>query len=381
MPVFICFFFGTPLANWRRSQDRFNGRDLGDLMKPGKIQHSWALGLSSLILLGCSSAWAESPKGASLFQRLGVSLPSTLVTLPASVQAQLKNFGFQVNPLNSVKSHGITTQRYQINRNGIEVLGAVAMTHQGPMATDGLLEGNEIPLFDISTEPKLKADQASRIALGIIGNRDLQAEPQLKILPSEKDDGSAQLIYWVSISPTEDQSGRDILLDANQGQLVADLSRDIEIAPTEVLMASDKCQSLDVVSGAPVQLNPENCTLGVRSGIVTPDADETAIRADTNSQAVLKYYWTTHGRDSFDDRGSKLTSIVHVGRAFANAFWSSDRNIMAYGDGDGVVMTDLTKALDVAGHEMTHGVTSQTSQLIYRSESGALNVWCGHRCA
>jgi Zn-dependent metalloprotease len=46
---------------------------------------------------------------------------------------------------------------------------------------------------------------------------------------------------------------------------------------------------------------------------------------------------------------------------------------MAYGDGDGKVMTDLTKSLDVAGHEMTHGVTSQTSKLIYQSESGALN--------
>lgn len=46
---------------------------------------------------------------------------------------------------------------------------------------------------------------------------------------------------------------------------------------------------------------------------------------------------------------------------------------MAYGDGDGVVMTDLTRSLDVAGHEMTHGVTSQTARLIYMDESGALN--------
>jgi Zn-dependent metalloprotease len=46
---------------------------------------------------------------------------------------------------------------------------------------------------------------------------------------------------------------------------------------------------------------------------------------------------------------------------------------MGYGDGDGVVLGDLTLSLDVAGHEMTHGVTSSTSQLIYMDESGALN--------
>jgi neutral peptidase B len=76
---------------------------------------------------------------------------------------------------------------------------------------------------------------------------------------------------------------------------------------------------------------------------------------------------------SYDGKGSELVSVVHVGNKFANAFWSTDGGFMAYGDGDGAVMGDLTRSLDVAGHEMTHGVTSATSKLIYMDESGALN--------
>ncbi|MBU6376231.1 MAG: hypothetical protein KGQ59_09565, partial [Bdellovibrionales bacterium] len=301
-------------------------------MKTHKIGYRWSLKISALVLSTVSSAWGASfPSEQGLFKNGWVSLPSIPLSLPSSVQNQLKSLGFQTQFGSSVRSHGVATQRYQIHRNGIEVLGAVAMTHQGPLGNDSHLEDGVIPLFDLSTTPRLKPEQASQIALGLMGNRDLQAVPELKILPSEKDDGTAQLIYWVSISPTDSESGRDILINAQQGQLIADISRDIEIAPTEVLMASDKCQTVDPTSGSPVQLTPENCSLGVRSGIVTPDADETAIRADSNSQAVLKYYWTNHGRDSFDDLGSRLVSIVHVGKSFANAFWSSDRKIMAYG--------------------------------------------------
>ena len=46
---------------------------------------------------------------------------------------------------------------------------------------------------------------------------------------------------------------------------------------------------------------------------------------------------------------------------------------MVYGDGDGDVFSPLGAALDVVAHELTHGVTDFTSDLIYFNESGALN--------
>ena len=45
---------------------------------------------------------------------------------------------------------------------------------------------------------------------------------------------------------------------------------------------------------------------------------------------------------------------------------------MTYGDGDGVNYGPLV-SLDVAGHEMSHGVTENTAGLTYSGESGGLN--------
>ena len=46
---------------------------------------------------------------------------------------------------------------------------------------------------------------------------------------------------------------------------------------------------------------------------------------------------------------------------------------MVYGDGDNQVFSNLAGALDVAAHEMTHGVIENTAGLIYENQSGALN--------
>jgi Zn-dependent metalloprotease len=77
------------------------------------------------------------------------------------------------------------------------------------------------------------------------------------------------------------------------------------------------------------------------------------------------------GRNSLDDRGMSLVSSVHVGRNYNNAFWTGEQ--MAFGDGDGTIFTRFTRALDVIGHELTHGVIAHTSNLEYRGQSGALN--------
>jgi hypothetical protein len=74
-----------------------------------------------------------------------------------------------------------------------------------------------------------------------------------------------------------------------------------------------------------------------------------------------------------------LISTVHVGepdqagkfQPMDNAFWDGAQ--MAYGDGDGVVFQRFTRSLDVVAHELTHGVQSFTSNLVYRGQSGALN--------
>jgi bacillolysin len=76
-------------------------------------------------------------------------------------------------------------------------------------------------------------------------------------------------------------------------------------------------------------------------------------------------------RNSFDDKGAKVISTVHYKKNYVNAFWNGTQ--MAYGDGDGVRASNLAGGFDVIAHELSHAITTNTSNLIYRGESGALN--------
>jgi hypothetical protein len=86
---------------------------------------------------------------------------------------------------------------------------------------------------------------------------------------------------------------------------------------------------------------------------------------------VDDFYAETFGRNSIDDNGMRMISSVHVGVRYCNGSWNGEQ--MSYGDGDGRTCFSFAGALDLVGHEFTHGVTQFTSNLIYEDESGALN--------
>jgi Zn-dependent metalloprotease len=87
--------------------------------------------------------------------------------------------------------------------------------------------------------------------------------------------------------------------------------------------------------------------------------------------ATYDFYWETLRRNSIDDQGMPLNGHVHFGNRYNNAFWDGQR--MVFGDGDGVLFNRFTIAIDIMGHELTHGVTEKEAQLIYQDQSGALN--------
>jgi bacillolysin len=101
------------------------------------------------------------------------------------------------------------------------------------------------------------------------------------------------------------------------------------------------------------------------------DYDRAAVDAHYNSEKVYEYYLNEHGRNSLDGEGMAIESYVHFGQDYNNAFWNG--SFMTYGDGDGEFFISLSAGLDVAAHEMTHGVISKTANLVYRNQSGALN--------
>jgi len=82
------------------------------------------------------------------------------------------------------------------------------------------------------------------------------------------------------------------------------------------------------------------------------------------------YYKNVLGRNGIDGNGTATYSRVHYSNSYDNAFWSDSCFCMTYGDGSSFLT--LT-AIDVAGHEMSHGVCARTANLTYRAESGGLN--------
>ncbi|MFE0645556.1 M4 family metallopeptidase, partial [Streptomyces sp. NPDC058877] len=103
-----------------------------------------------------------------------------------------------------------------------------------------------------------------------------------------------------------------------------------------------------------------------------PSNKETA-GADAHYGAALTwdYYKNVHGRSGIRGDGVGAYSRVHYGNAYVNAFWSDSCFCMTYGDGSG--NSKPLTSIDVAAHEMTHGVTSNTAGLNYSGESGGLN--------
>jgi Zn-dependent metalloprotease len=87
--------------------------------------------------------------------------------------------------------------------------------------------------------------------------------------------------------------------------------------------------------------------------------------------ATYALFAQAYGWDSLDGGGAPLNGTVHFRRKYDNAFWDGTR--MVFGDGDGEVFSGFTGSLSVIGHELTHGITSQTVDLVYRGQSGALN--------
>lgn len=101
---------------------------------------------------------------------------------------------------------------------------------------------------------------------------------------------------------------------------------------------------------------------------------QTEISAHYNGGLAYEYFNNKFGRNAIDDNGGNIISIVNVsdrdGSSMGNAFWNGVA--MFYGNGDSA-FKPLGRGLDVAGHELSHGVIQNTANLEYQGESGALN--------
>jgi Zn-dependent metalloprotease len=125
-------------------------------------------------------------------------------------------------------------------------------------------------------------------------------------------------------------------------------------------------QNLDRLPGIPVRSEGD------------PDHADIAVNeAYDGAGNTYNLFMDVYNRDSIDGEGMDIESVVHYRTGYDNAFWNG--RYMVYGDGDEDLpvpqrlFNRFTIAMDVIGHELTHGVTSYTANLYYYEQSGALN--------
>jgi vibriolysin len=146
---------------------------------------------------------------------------------------------------------------------------------------------------------------------------------------------------------------------------------------------------VDVTSGEIVAVHPQifhaqnRLTYSANNGTSLPGTlkrteaqaatgDVQVDKAHDNTGYVYQAFFNFFGRNSIDNAGMNLVSSVHYSTNYCNAFWNSSQ--MTYGDGNSSQgCAPLANSLDVAGHEIGHGITERESGLVYSGESGGLN--------
>jgi bacillolysin len=120
--------------------------------------------------------------------------------------------------------------------------------------------------------------------------------------------------------------------------------------------------------------NSQDLSLSHITSINNQWNNPTAVSAHFNAGVTYEYYRTTHGRNSINNQGGTIISIINVadddGGGLDNAYWNGEA--MFYGGGSQIFLP-LAGGLDVGAHEMTHGVVQNTANLEYQYESGAIN--------
>ncbi|MET3960452.1 Zn-dependent metalloprotease [Marmoricola sp. OAE513] len=260
---------------------------------------------------------------------------------------------------------------------------------------------------DLATAPAVGADRAEDVALAPRTGR--------ARITGQKVDGSrlvvdatgatARLAWQVTTSGTQADGTPSRLLsyvDARTGarirseqQIQTDAGSGQSLyagtVPLDLTKSGSTYQLKDPVRGGTYTTDVANgtdsglCTLlgvGCKTGTLftSPDAsfgtgtttsrESAAVDAQYGTAVTWDFYKNTYGRNGIFGTGAGSYNRVHYGTKYVNAFWDGEK--MTYGDGDGTNYGPLT-SLDVAGHEMSHGVTENTAGLTYSGESGGLN--------
>lgn len=316
---------------------------------------------------------------------------------PASLAADVADAGDDFQPRDLVTDrNGHEHVRFDRTFRGLPVIGGDVVVHSDDKGRLKHFSRTLNGKFNLDTSASLNEDAALSYARSLFaGNVDGSPKAQLSVYARS---GSPKLVYDITVQGTHNNgtpSSMHYIIDAHQLALVEkwDTVHTTDAVGTgksltlgTVTLHTDKQTSnyalRDLTRGSHYATNMANKTTGngtlytdldnIWGNGATTDTATAAVDAVAGQNLTWDYYKRVHGRNGIANDGRGAFSRIHYGRNYVNAFWDDTCFCMTYGDGDGTTYLPLV-ALDVAGHEMTHGVTSRSANLTYSGESGGLN--------
>lgn len=301
--------------------------------------------------------------------------------------------------------------RYDRTYRELPVLGGDFVVHLAPGGDyRGADRATSTPVSLPTVTPRLSATKAADLAANALRAanpgellKKLTAKPELVV---DALHGAPKLAWQTNTAALDDLGNpvaRTVLTDAGTGSRI-DAWNTVETAsgdgkslyggtvPLETTQSGSSYELKDATRGGTYTGDAGNqtdlCLLAAclvqAPATVFTDADNhwgsgttddrasAAVDAQYGTDVTWDYYKDVHGRSGIAGDGKGSYNRVHYGNDYNNAFWDDGCFCMTYGDGDGTTFGPLV-SLDVAGHEMSHGVTSSTAALTYSGESGGLN--------
>ncbi|GAA3359280.1 hypothetical protein GCM10017744_037290 [Streptomyces antimycoticus] len=360
---------------------------------------------------GSANAAAPSASSAASASRADAST----VSLSPSVRAELlreagatavstaKSLGLGAKEKLVVKdiikdADGTTHTRYERTYAGLPVLGGDLIAHESASgASQGVDKATDADIKVADTSAAVAPSGAQRSALSAAqaaGDKQTgaKAAPRKVIWAAT---GKPTLAYETVVSGVQKDgtpSKLHVITDADTGKKLYEFQAVENGTGTgqhngKVTVGSVRSGSQWLLKDAPrgghMTYNLKHAWEDTKKGSAFYDADNVwgngkptiaqtaAVDVHYGAAMTWDYYKKVLGRNGIKGNGKAAYSRVHYGDAYENAFWDDDCFCMTYGDGAGN-KKPLT-ALDVAGHEMSHGLTSATANLEYSGESGGLN--------
>ncbi|TCO50051.1 Zn-dependent metalloprotease [Kribbella antiqua] len=279
-----------------------------------------------------------------------------------------------------VDGDGSSHVRFDRTYQGLPVVGGDVVVHQDKAGKARSSSGG-VGKLSLSTKPAVTAGAARAAA------KQKTAKQQLVVFVTNA--GQSKLAYKVVSEGRKangEPTGTETYVDAQTGKVLDswstvadDLGSGSGLYVGTVGLDTTKSGTswtmVDPVRGGNATYN---------AGTLFSDADNvwgTGSNANPQTAGVdahygiaktWDYYKNVHGRNGIANDGNGAKSYVHDG-AYVNASWNDSCFCMRYGDGDPSQGIGPLVELDIAGHEMSHGVTSRSAGLRYSGESGGLN--------